>query len=741
MLAFFIADTSVNKVISKNIYKIETVFNLPDGNKVRSSEAPAALVPQLMKNEYVQNIGQMKRVNLTALHKEKEVKAVEVFAMNDSAQSMLQLIPEHMEPVKDSSVYLSKNFASQISKEPSSLVGETLKLGNMGIFKIEKVIEIDKSLSLAPDVIVSFDAIFSLDIQKSYGDWYDTHLHLFIELIAPEKLDLNEVVQMNAPQIPGAPFTPESFIHLTKRNIANLHYDMEFPDAIGFSFSKSTLYLVYGVCLFSFILGWIGFVNSITSLQVSKMERTKTLLSIGGSRNQIILDALFDSKITVFIAAILSIVFFHFVLATFSQEFVLLTVVNSKGLYSISTFIVAALILVFVSTISIVVTRVVSLQQKGSISRSASLKSIWLTQFAMFVQMLITSLIIFVSVGITFELFSSKKADFGYVLEDIHYSKLGGVGDKRATALRDAINAKHGNLSEVSSWQPFDKSANYITLTTSQQSVEEKLTPINYFYAGEMFSEVLGLTEIKSKHYVLGANSTYSDEKVRVIVTKEFVNLFENIGLEQILDYPFYADFGDGEKEIEIIKVVSNFYLGKAKTSFDPVIIVIDEKKAKSLLLNTNTDLIDNLRITNQLDTISALKGLQAEFSDLTRLVFYLLCIVILNILLISFNTIANALIDVEKHSDSLLIMKQLGADLFSIFSFVFKKNIYVYVLSAFAGVFSGYIAIEKELFSIEGITFNAAHYSLSALVVALLFLLLTILCFAVVSQKYLAEE
>ncbi|MEI8704694.1 hypothetical protein P4S71_06285 [Pseudoalteromonas sp. B62] len=720
---------------------METTFNLPNGEKVKSSQAPAPLIHVLEKNKLIKNIGKAKTENLTAFYDKKEIKSTEIFALDSNAQKILMFSDDFSPELGDNSVLISKEFAEKLTFETNSLIGETLKLGKLGAFRIEQIIELDDTLSIKPDVIVNFDPIYTANIQKNYGNWYDTHLHLFVELAEQTQIDLNQIVIDNAPQIPGAPFTPDSFINLSMRNITNLHYDLNYPDALGFTFSKSNLYLIYSVCAFSFILGGIGFVSSVISIQVSEMERTKTLLSIGGSPGQIIISCLMNNKAIFIVSSALSLSIFYFFLKFFSDEFNLLKVIDIYGFYAMAGAIIIIQLIVYVLSTILVSRKIISLKNSENITKSTGFQTLWLIQLIVFIQMFITALVVFISVAVTYELFSAKGADYGYNLDEIYYTKLDGFNDRDVNSLRDRLNATYGRVTEASSWYPFDKSSNYITVSTAQQKIEEEVTPINYFYAGEKFVDVLGLKVISASGQVDSTINDDSSKKMKVIVTKEFSNLFDNISLENIINHTFYADFGDGLKEIEVVKVVSDFFLGKTKPSNDPIMIIIDDLKANYLLFSGSSNFVHKINLNNSLDFHSSLDTLESEYSDLSNVVFYLLCIVILNIILISLNTVANGLVDVERHSYSLNIMKHLGANLQYIFLFVFKKNIFIYIASATIGVFFGYIVLSLEFFALDNVTFNMVHYSLSFLTVSLLLVFIIVLSFVVVSYKYLAKS
>ncbi len=129
------------------------------------------------------------------------------------------------------------------------------------------------------------------------------------------------------------------------------------------------------------------------------------------------------------------------------------------------------------------------------------------------------------------------------------------------------------------------------------------------------------------------------------------------------------------------------------------------------------------------------------EFSDLSKIVFYLISVVALNILLICLNSIANALVDIERQSYSLNVMKQLGAELSSIIQYTFNKVILVYIISALLGCVFGYMAMSRGVVDIVGVDFGIVHFIISIVSVTLLSLLIISIIVMITYQKYLKTQ
>jgi hypothetical protein len=91
----------------------------------------------------------------------------------------------------------------------------------------------------------------------------------------------------------------------------------------------------------------------------------------------------------------------------------------------------------------------------------------------------------------------------------------------------------------------------------------------------------------------------------------------------------------------------------------------------------------------------------------------------VLNIVLLLLNTMTNSLVEVERNRFSLIIMRQLGAGLKSIFWYVFKNNILIYLGASCVGVLLGYVAISRKILVLDGVQFGLNHYVMSLLVVA----------------------
>ncbi len=538
----------------------------------------------------IKRIGMLKQKKLTLNYNNNEIKNINVYSLNSNAQDMLAILSSGLNNVGSSGVYLSEKFANKLSGDIHSLVGKTLYLEGLGAFNVEKIIKLDDNLSIKPDVITSFDSLYNAEIKKNYGEWYDTHLHLIIDLVEGFDLDLKKVVIENAPQIPGAPFTPESFINLTKRSISNIHYESGYPDELGITFSKSNLYIIYSVCLFSFILGCVGFINSVSVLMVSQSEKIKVLLSLGASCKQITIEAITERKLTFFVSLMLTIIVFIYAVNICSKDFAILSILSISDLIIITGAILVAQTLAYIITNIVLINRIVALQNKDKdvVTGLSGKGTVLLNRVSIFVQMLVTSFVVFISISIAYDIWTAKTADFGYNLEQVGFTKMGGINDPKPTIVREQLNSKYGNITEVASWHPFDKSSNYISISSAKQKIEESNNTVNFFYAGREIANVLGLSTLASNKslYDKNDNDKNREDVVKVIVTESFTKIFKNIEFEQVLNHSYYGDFGTGRKKIQVVEIVNDFYLGKAQLTFVPIMIVVDSTKANSVIFN-----------------------------------------------------------------------------------------------------------------------------------------------------------
>ncbi|MEZ8192978.1 darobactin export ABC transporter permease subunit [Vibrio sp. 1F279] len=735
MLVFMWSDHDINSQISETVFKIETQFNLPNGDHVKSSKAPAALLSKLREHPQVKSVGRVKSELVTISYGTEEVKSADVLAMDESARKMLKLDNDGEFAMSSNGVYLSEPFAKKLTRSPRSLIGKRLKLNGLGLYQVEGIIKLDKRSSIRPDMIIAFSPTYDSVIKSQYDNWYDTHVDVFVDLKNKTPLNLNQIILENAPQIPGAPFTPESFIQLSQRPISQLHYDLNFSDALGLTFSKSSLYLIYGVCGFSFLLGFVGFVSSMISIQLSQVERIRTMLSIGGSYYQIILNALMERRIALLGGVVLSISIFNAGLFFLTEAFTFLSVLSTEVQWVMSVVMLICFVVVYVTVIALVVSQAIALQEGQSISRFSDLNMVHLTKFIMMIQIVITTMVIFISVSVTYELLSVKQVDYGYDIKRTHYAKLNGRNDSKARYLRDRI-AEQGQVSEVTSWYPFDRSVSYASVSTAQQTMDEKIIPAKYFYAGPKIVDILGLTVLTQNHAVPVLREKDTSKRVFVIVTEAFSHLFANISAEKLIEHTFYTNLGDGVKEIQVVDVVSNFYLGKVKPSFEPIMIIIDETKANYLIVNDDATKV----VLNDTTFISSLDARDEEYSDLSTIVIYLLFVIVLNIVLLLLNTMTNSLVEVERNRFSLIIMRQLGAGLKSIFWYVFKNNILIYLGASGVGVLLGYAAISRKILALDGVQFGLSHYVMSLLVVAATTAFIISLSLVISRKQFLAD-
>ncbi|WP_425471820.1 hypothetical protein [Yersinia hibernica] len=112
---------------------------------------------------------------------------------------------------------------------------------------------------------------------------------------------MNSHVKQYAPQLPGAPFSPEEFIQLSVRNIADIHYDNALPDEISSVISTTHLIFLYTSGLFVFLTTTMNFFSINSLINKNKKNSFYVKKAVGASQYQLLRESFFIATLqTVF---------------------------------------------------------------------------------------------------------------------------------------------------------------------------------------------------------------------------------------------------------------------------------------------------------------------------------------------------------------------------------------------------------------------------------------------------------
>ncbi|AJJ62788.1 hypothetical protein AT01_3927 [Yersinia aldovae 670-83] len=224
VLLLYITDNRIDKYHDdyQNIYRVETQFNLPNGDEVKSARAPLPLISALQNDKDIKRVDYVLRLFLNLQVKNRTYSDVEIYAVSDGFFSALN--PYQLPPPKLSmnEIIITPEFNQQYLKFDNPK-GHTITLGDKGTFVIKEVMSLNKASRFKTGAVIAFSPDLLDGYHEKRHDWYDTHAYTFITLLAqatPSIEQLKSLVIRYAPQLPGAPFSPQEFIKLSARNVS-----------------------------------------------------------------------------------------------------------------------------------------------------------------------------------------------------------------------------------------------------------------------------------------------------------------------------------------------------------------------------------------------------------------------------------------------------------------------------------------------------------------------------------------
>ncbi|OHV49092.1 hypothetical protein BB987_02690 [Photorhabdus temperata] len=93
-----------------NIYRVETTFNLPNGEKVRSAKSPLPLIDELEKDKRINRADYFFKLNTTIELQGKKITKVPVFAVSHQFLNTLSPFKKIDNILGANEIYITKKF-------------------------------------------------------------------------------------------------------------------------------------------------------------------------------------------------------------------------------------------------------------------------------------------------------------------------------------------------------------------------------------------------------------------------------------------------------------------------------------------------------------------------------------------------------------------------------------------------------------------------------------------------------
>ncbi|CNI91370.1 Membrane protein [Yersinia rohdei] len=726
----------------QDIYRIETLFNLPNGDQVKSAQVPLPLISVLENDENIKRVDSIFRIVTRLQSNDKTYSNVDIFAVSADFLNSLNLFQQKVTHLAQNEIIITPEFNRQYLQLDTPQ-GKIITLGDKGQFIIKEVVDFNKSsrfktnaiIALAPEVIAGY--------HDKRHDWYDTHAYVFITMepgITLSSEQLNSHISQYAPQLPGAPFSPEEFIKLSTRNITDIHYDNALPDEMSTVISSAYLNILYAAGLFVFLTTTMNFFNINNVINSNKKNSFYIKKAVGASYYQLVVESFFIATLqTIFM--LLFVLFILISLIQFSEDVRELILIQGDD-----NFLTAFSITLTATYVAILLAHLLFLLTLSP-SNSTSYNSLYAQQShtqkihgTLFcLQIIVAGIIIYLWAGVMTQMRFMQNYDFGYEKENLVTFVLNDELKSQTSinALQDKLKGivGAGNIA-MSSWQPFDMSRSNMSVFHHNQQEKDKLVTVNTLNVNKHFFKVWGITTIAgSENLVLPSDNTNIHH---AIATKSFATLMGLYSNDQVLNNLFYINNNGSQQAVRVLQIVDDFYLADRETTPSPLLIFIqdDSQRFAAVKLNDIRDLEDvekTLKYYNiNSETIKLVDNLHKEHFNNNNLMEKTINLVtLISIILIMISTIIVGSSETKRLDKTLKIMESIGGSIYTNTIFFIQQNLTLIFIAAIISLTISFWLLHHWLdqFSlVSGTSYLYATCALLSFILSIVFIMSTTL-------------
>lgn len=730
IIILYITDRSTDQGLSEHqqLYRIESQFNLPNGDIVRSAKIPFPLVEALQKHPDIESVGCVWRLNAQLHHQGSIIPHLAVFAVTPTFMEQLHPFDINLPAPGPHEIYITADFNHQYLGLDSP-IGKIVDLGKSGQFIIKAIVEPRPNSSLNLPAIIAFTPQRVEGYDDKRLDWYDTHVYAFARLQAGHSLFnsqiLPDIVSHNALPLAGAPFTPSSFLTFSARPILDMHYDHGFSDELATTRAKSLLYILYIAALFVLFSTIVNFFNINGIFNAARLPSLHIKRSIGASNSQLLTESL-SLLLPQFLITVILAGFFLCGLVPLSPDinnlFAHLSVTQILLIFTgIALFTGLLMLSSHLLSLSLLISRK---QASHSLSRYENKQNDYINRIMMVIQFVVTGITVYLWAGVVTQNYITANTDFGY--QKIHRLTFsldeGFYSSGSVHELQQKLKEIEGtsNLS-LSSWQPFDMSRQIVNVQHAQQSVQDQFTTINTLSADNNFIDVWDLTTLAGQQNRLVASS--DDRVSHAIVTREFMHAMGQKSFDEVFNTRYYIPFPEQQQELRVLRIVDNFDLGEHLSSPQPIIIFINDHLEKFATLSY-TDQHNLQALTTilkrygppglSIQTVEHIHNHHFQNAQLMLNVIMLTAILALIVMVIT--TLIISISQAQRLNSTLNIMEAVGGSVAT--SMVFFLQLYVLpiVLSLVIALISGSLLLRswlQQYQSVSGLVYINAFAAL----------------------------
>lgn len=714
-----------------HIYRLESHYTLPDGERVNSAQVPLPLAEALQHQSGVGTVSFALRLTTSVRSEGRVISGVEIFAVSSEFLTRLNPFRQSLPSLAANEIVITPAF----NRQYLGLVaprGQVIELGGYGKFVISNVVEPRTDSSFIMPAIIAFSPALMSGHNDSKGAWYHNDVLAFIHGTTA-KSDVNALLDQSIarymPQLPGQPFNSGAFLHFRARNILDLHYDTGLNDEFTLSVARSLLNTLYAAAFFVLLITAVNFLSINGVIHGAKRNAPHTMHCIGASDLQIIIGYLRNLMPQLWCITAVAMVIFAG-LALFSQDVGALLNAASCGLL-VSIFGSATLIMwCILLAIQTVYLRffILRADARRAYLRIETSTSFYINKLSLMIQLLISGAVVYLWAGVTTQNHYVMNADFGYkkknmltfeLNQQIHsLSILRGLQHRLKEIADDSTIA-------LSGWRPFEPSRQVITVRHAGQKAADRLLTINTFAASPEFPAVWQLAFLAGQGNEI--NVSRDPAVAHVIVSRAFVNLLGQSSYDEVLSNTFYTEAEGNRRVLRVLRIVDNFYPGERTQSPPPLMIFIEDKLEKYGSVSFASPR-ERHRITSVLRDYGIAEGQirsvdelhHQHFRNSLSMLRLITMGALLALLLILTSAIIIGLSEAARLRYTLIIMEAVGGSVVNGMLFFLRQHMAALALSSTLALAAGFGFLQEWLNQydvVAGLTHTYAFAALAVLV------------------------
>lgn len=733
ILLMFIDDYNMDRFYPdhQRLYRLESLFSPPSGEKVRSAQVPLPLIDALKKQPAIERVAYALRLYTSVRSEGRLAHRVPVFAV--SPGFLAELNPYRRAPAAlgANEIYITPAF-NQRYLGLASPRGKIIELGDKGRFVIRDVLVPRPDGSVDMPAIIAFSPAVMDGYHDKRADWYHVHTFVFIKTASAAPFDprlLDNLVGRYAPQLPGAPYAPDEFMHFSAKNIRQMHYDAGYADDLSKGIAKPLLHTLYGAAFFVLLTTAVNYFNVNAVVNAAKRRALHIKRALGASDKQLLAEAatvIAPQFAVIFALALLVLcglcaVSAHVMALVSHHGPMLLTAVSLVVMLVIGCVVMASHLLYHCFF-------ALSADQEGADNRHDTMAAYYLNRLTLMTQLLISGAMVYVWAGAAAQHRYAMDADFGYQKNLLTFEpneRLNSLDGLRALQNRLKEDAGGSNIA-LSSWRPFDRSRTLITVQHARQRAVEQFVTASAIDIDRNFPRVWGLETLGGGENAIAVSE---DPAVRhVIVTRSFMARMGLSSYDETLNTPFYAEVDGAKRRLRVLRVVDNFYLGERTRRPPPLMMFINDRLEKYAAVRFSTaaqrdriiSLLSGYGLADMpMRTVDELHADQVENSLMILAVTRLAAL--LSLLLMLASAMAVGLSEARRLKPTLLIMAAVGGSLYTGTAFFLRQNLPPLAAALPLSFAIGVVFLRRWLRQYEVISGLAYAYAFAALMITAL--------------------